>query len=137
MKSDAEILDWLEKHLDEYLLVPPKMGEKYWSIYLHGHEWVATGATIRACVSDFLEKSEIMEMHRQASEAVATPAKTEFTLTDVEQKNLQAFKDKMLLKYRREGSYEFIFTPTGVGYAVTARRKESKDECNITDYESW
>jgi hypothetical protein len=60
-----------------------------------------------------------------------------FELNEKEVQNFNTFKDAQLLKYRREGTYEFRFIPTGVAYAIVVVNRQSKDECNISDFDSW
>lgn len=60
-----------------------------------------------------------------------------FELNEKELENLKAFKDEMLLRYRKEGTYDFKFSPTGVGTVIYVTRRESGDHKDLTDYDSW
>ena len=60
-----------------------------------------------------------------------------FELNKTEMKNLNKFVNKMLKTYRQEGSYVFTFYPTGIGYVVEAKRLESGETQDITDYDCW
>ncbi len=63
--------------------------------------------------------------------------KVKFELDEIELKNLHKFEDEMLLKHRCDGTFQFRFTPTGIGYIITVVRLESKEEKDITNYDNW
>jgi hypothetical protein len=60
-----------------------------------------------------------------------------FRLNEKEVENFNKFKDEQLLKHRREGTFEFRFVPTGIALAIYAKNRDTGEECNISDYDSW
>jgi hypothetical protein len=62
-----------------------------------------------------------------------------FELNEKELKNFQQVKDDHLIKHRKEGSWRFIFTPTGIGYTIRVENIDTPvpHPYDITDYDSW
>ena len=62
-----------------------------------------------------------------------------FSLSESQIKKFQAWK-KLLVKIYKDSfkdSFEFRFTPTGIGDVIIIKHKQSKKRLNITEYDKW
>lgn len=69
----------------------------------------------------------------------------QFELDDDEITRFKAWRDEQEEKVSKMsrgygacgGGYTFSFTPTGIGLSVTVKNTVTKEEIDLTDYDSW
>ena len=61
----------------------------------------------------------------------------QFKTNMVERKRIDVFKEQTKKHYGEYGTYEYIFTPTGIGMAVEIKSEKSGIKIDVTDYDSW
>lgn len=59
MKTDKEILDWLDINYDKYLPLSPTDSCKEWSMWYDGVEFVESAKSLRELISLTIERLDI------------------------------------------------------------------------------
>ena len=60
-----------------------------------------------------------------------------FELNEEQCKNLKKWQNKIKSEFGCYGSYDYIFTPTSIGYSVKIRSHITNVYLDLTDVASW
>jgi len=60
-----------------------------------------------------------------------------FSLSEVEEKKLKEWQEKIKDLYGEYGTYTYSFTPTGIGNVIVVKRHLTGLELDITDVDNW
>ena len=60
-----------------------------------------------------------------------------FELNEKQEKELKEWQDAIKKVFGEYGSFDYIFTPTGVGNCVKVYSHLAKTELELTDVDSW
>jgi hypothetical protein len=60
-----------------------------------------------------------------------------FELDNDQLQKLKEWQDKIKDLFGEYGTYDYIFTPFGIGVGLKVRSHLSKTEINLTDEEKW